>query len=151
VERKKCKGTQLSVFKGREAKLNRAILIALTLKNPLLIYGMAKIVRMNRDFRYVKYTNINRRVRVLQEQGYIEEAGSRKTQAGPSATLCRLTNKAHVALLFHQISRENFINEASEKALATELAALTLFLEVRSQNKRKPNPSKPKAQKTKKD
>ena len=125
------KSGRLQVFKGREAKLNRAIFHILALKGPQTIYEISKEVKTKKGLKNTKYTNVNRRVRTLEESGYLEKAGIRSTQAGGQATLYQLTTRAHVALLLSQISPDTFTKEADEDALIAELAALMLFLEKR--------------------
>ena len=125
------KSGRLQVFKGREAKLNRAIFHILALKGPQTIYEISKEVKTQKGLKNTKYTNVNRRVRTLEESGYLEKAGIRSTQAGGQATLYQLTTRAHVALLLSQISPDTFTKEADEDTLIAELAALMLFLEKR--------------------
>lgn len=120
---------RISVFKGREARLNHTIFQTLTQRGPLTIYEIHKQIKTQRGLRHTKYTNVNRRVRTLEESGYLEKAGIRSTQAGGQATLYQLTTRAHVALLLSQISPDTFTKEADEDALIAELAALILFLE----------------------
>jgi DNA-binding Lrp family transcriptional regulator len=131
VAKGKEKSGRLQVFKGREAKLNRAIFHILALKGPQTIYEISKEVKTQKGLKNTKYTNVNRRVRTLEESGYLEKAGIRSTQAGGQATLYQLTTRAHVALLLSQISPDTFTKEADEDALIAELAALILFLEKR--------------------
>jgi DNA-binding MarR family transcriptional regulator len=119
------------VFKGREARLNHAIFQTLTKNDSLTIYEAHKQIKSLRGFRHTKYTNVSRRVRALEESGYLEKSGIRSTQAGGQATLYQLTTRAHVALLLSQISPDTFTKEADEDTLIAELAALILFLEKR--------------------
>jgi hypothetical protein len=127
MARKKSKGTVLSVFKGREAKLNRAIFQVLATKDALAIYDVAKAIKNERGMRNTKYTNVNRRIRALTEQGYTEQAGKRETQAGSQALLYRLTTRANVAILLSQINLDKLVKEADEETLVSEMTALVLF------------------------
>jgi hypothetical protein len=120
---------KLSIFKGREAKLNRVILLILFRNSPLVVYDITKEVKKKRGFRFTKYTNVNRRVRALAQQGYLESAGTRNTQAGSQGTLYQPTMRAKVAFYLTAINPDQFIKEANDQALITELAALALFLE----------------------
>jgi hypothetical protein len=65
LARKKCKGTELAVFKGREAKLNRAILKLLVGENPQSIWDIKKQLSRTRGFRRTHYHNINTRIKAL--------------------------------------------------------------------------------------
>jgi DNA-binding Lrp family transcriptional regulator len=125
----KPKNTRLSVFKGREARLNHTIFQTLTQRGPLTIYEIHKQIKAQRGLKRTKYTNVSRRVRALEDSGYIDKAGTRNTQAGVQATLYQLTTRAQVALFLSQISPDTFIKEADEETLIAQLAALILFLE----------------------
>jgi hypothetical protein len=122
-------GSKLSVFKGREAKLNRAIFLTLFQNGPLVVYDITKAVKKRKGFRLTKYTNVNRRVRALTQQGYLEIIGSRETQSGSQGALYQPTIRTKVAFYMNAVSPDQFIKEANDEALTTELAALALFLE----------------------
>ena len=121
------------MFKGREARLNHTIFQTLTQRSPLAIYEIHKQIKTQRGMKHTKYTNVSRRVRALEESGYLDNAGIRDTQAGGQATLYQLATRAQVALFLSQISPDTFIKEADEDTLIAQLAALTLFFEKTSQ------------------
>lgn len=127
--RKKGKGTELSVFKGREAKLNRAIFKTLIMKSPQTIYDITKTIKNQRGLGHTKYTNVSRRVRALEQSGFVDKAGVKETQAGTQAILYQLATRTHVAILLDHISPDALIVEADQDALNTMLAALVLFLQ----------------------
>ena len=85
------KGTELSVFKGREAKLNRAIFQILASRGPMTIYEVSKEVGILRGLKHTKYTNVNRRMRTLEQANFLKKAGTRKTRAGFESSLYELT------------------------------------------------------------
>ena len=97
--RKKCKGTELAVFKGREAKLNRAILHILARQGPQTIYDIHRQVNFSKGLKRSRYANVNLRVRALNERGYLIKTGLKGTKAGFKATLFETTTKAHIALV----------------------------------------------------
>jgi DNA-binding MarR family transcriptional regulator len=105
---------KLQVFKGREAKLNRAIFRILALKGPQTIYDIHKQVRMCRGLKYTKYASVNKRVRSLKEAGYIKRAGDRKTRAGFEVPTYELTTKAYLATLLNSISFEELLLRLEE-------------------------------------
>jgi predicted transcriptional regulator len=129
----KPKNTKLSVFKGREARLNHTIFQTLTQNGPLTIYEIHKQIKTQRGLRHTKYTNVSRRVKALEDSDYLDKAGTRNTQAGGQATLYQLTTRTQVALFLNQISPDTFIKEANEETLIAELVALTLFFEKTTQ------------------
>ena len=124
MERSKRNRGRISVFKGREARLNFAVFHILALKGPQTIYEAFKEVKTQKGLKNTKYTNVNRRVRILEESGYLEKVGTRKTQAGFQATLYQITARAYLAFLLNQINLDDFIATADE---ATVIAALGIL------------------------
>jgi DNA-binding Lrp family transcriptional regulator len=126
VARRKAKSgsARLSVFKGREARLNRAIFQILALKGPLTIYDIHKEVKAQRGLKHTKYTNVLRRIRALEESGYLEKAGTRKTLPGYERMLYKLTSKTYLALLLNKINLDSFIQTADEDTITAMLAAI---------------------------
>jgi len=121
----KRKSGRLQIFKGRKAKLNRAIFHILALKGPQTIYEVCKEVRALRQLKHTKYTNVNRRVRALKESGYLEKAGVRKTQAGFKAKLYQLSTRGCLALMLNQINIETILEKADKTTMLSLLAALS--------------------------
>jgi len=119
----KPKNTRLSVFKGREAKLNRAIFQALALKGPQTIYDIHKQIRKQRGLARVKYASVNKRVKVLLESRYIRESNLKETKAGFRAILYDLTFKAYLSIALTSVSPDELIASADEKGALVLLAA----------------------------
>jgi len=124
VARGKRKSGKLSVFKGREAKLNHAIFHILALKGPLIIYDIHKEVKAKRGLKHTKSSNVLRRIRALEESGYLEKAGTRKTLPGYERVLYKLSFKTYLALLLNKINLDSFIQTADEDTIIATLAAL---------------------------
>jgi len=124
VERSKRNCGRISVFKGREAKLNKAIFHILALQGPLTIYEICKEIKIQKGLKHIKYTNVNRRVRILEEHGYLEKVGTRKTQAGFQAVLYQLSLRIFLALLLNEINLDSFVQKADEPAIVSMLTAL---------------------------
>jgi len=116
---------RLFVFKGREAKLNRAIFWILAQHGPLTIYDIHKEVRVQRPLRYTKYAVVNRRVRTLEDVGYLEKAGSRRTKTGFEVQLYGLTPRTYLAILLNQIDLDKFVETADEADILAILGALS--------------------------
>jgi len=116
---------RISIFKGREARLNKAILWILALQGPLNIYNIWRKVRVQRDFSYIRYHVVNRRVRALKEQGYIEKHGEKRAEKIElMAPLYQLTVRAYLAILLNKINLEAFIEKAPEENIISALTAL---------------------------
>jgi hypothetical protein len=124
VERSKRNCGRISVFKGREAKLNFAIFHILALKGPLIIYDIHKEVKAQKGLKHTKSTNVLRRIKALEESGYLEKAGTRKTLPGFERVLYKLSSKTYLALLLNKANMDYYIQKASEESALTMLAAM---------------------------
>jgi DNA-binding Lrp family transcriptional regulator len=126
VERSKRNAGRLSVFKGHEARLNQAIFHILALKGPQTIYDIHKEVKAQKRLKYVRYASVNKRVRALEESGYIRKIGIKKTKAGFEASIYELCAKAYLAILLNSVNLEDLlarVNEASASAILGALAS----------------------------
>jgi DNA-binding Lrp family transcriptional regulator len=124
VARDRSKNEKISVLKGREAKLNYAIFHILALKGPLTIYDIHKEVKIRRRLKHLRYATVNKRVRALEESGYIKKIGVKKTKAGFEAAIYELTARAYLAVLLSQINMDLFLEEAEDDTVLSALAAL---------------------------
>jgi len=129
VAKGKDKSGRLSVFKGREARLNRAIFHILAHKSPQTIYDIHKQVKANHGFKYMKYSSINKRVRALEGSSYIRKTGDRKTKAGFEAQMYELGVKSYLALLLNSVSLEELVDRLDENSGSTILADITFMIE----------------------
>ena len=128
MARREGKSGRISVFKGREAKLNRAIFHILALKDPLTIYGIYKEVKTRRQFRRTRYASVNKRVRSLEEAGYVRKIGVKITKAGFKASIYELTARAYLAMRLDSINPEDLLMHVDE---ATALTILGLIARMR--------------------
>jgi hypothetical protein len=69
------------------------------------------------------YNTVNRRARALEEHGYIEKNGERKTKTGFAARLYQLTVRTHLAMLLNRTNLNDFVEKASEAKIFNALAA----------------------------
>jgi DNA-binding PadR family transcriptional regulator len=113
---------RITVFKGRDARLNKAIFWILTQQSPLTIYDIWRKLRTQRDFAYIPYNTVNRRVRALEEHGYVEKSGERKTKTGFAAKLYQLTARTYLAMLLKRIDLDEFIEKATDSKILSALA-----------------------------
>jgi DNA-binding PadR family transcriptional regulator len=114
---------RIAVFKGRDARLNKAIFWILAQQGPLTIYDIWRKLRTQRDFAYIPYNTVNRRVRALEEQDYIEKSGEKKTKTGFAAKLYQLTARAYLAVLLNRTNLDDFIEKASNDRIFCALVA----------------------------
>ena len=120
----KDKSGRLSVFKGHEARLSKTIFHILALQSPLTIYDIHKEVKKNRGLRHTRYANVNKRVRALEDSGYIKKIGIKKTKAGFQASTYDLAAKAYLALVLNSISTERLLNRVDEEAAESILGLI---------------------------
>jgi hypothetical protein len=121
----KPKNTKLSVFKGREARLNRAIFQSLALKGAQTIYDIHKHVRTFKGLKYTYYGNVNKRVRALHQLGYLKEVNIKSTKAGFEATEYELTNRSYLVMMLDSIDLEDLLGRMDEDVALEILAAMT--------------------------
>jgi DNA-binding PadR family transcriptional regulator len=120
VERGKRNCGRISVFKGREAKLNFAVFHILSLKGPQTIYDIHKELKTQKGLRYIRYATVNKRIRLLKESGYINKIGEKKTKAGFQASVYELTARAYLAMLLNRINLDDLLMKVDE-ATASEI------------------------------
>jgi DNA-binding Lrp family transcriptional regulator len=116
---------RLSVFKGREARLNRAIFHILAHRGPQTIYDIHKEIRVRKGFRYTRYASTNKRVRSLEDQGYIRKVGVKETKAGFQASLYELTSKAYLVTMLSSVNLENLVKRVDDSNAQVLLASLS--------------------------
>ncbi len=115
----------LSVFKGREARLNRMILLFLCKECCLNIWQVYKRVRETRGFRHLRYHVINRRIRDLEQEGFIEVTTVREMPQGQKVKFFQPTTKTYLAFLLDIINFDQLIQSANNTDIITLLAALS--------------------------
>ena len=120
--------SKLSVFKGRTRRLTKAIFWTLAHKAPTSAYDIYKEARTHKTLRHTRYSVVNRRVRTLEELGYVERIGTKETKAGFTVPLYQLRSKAYLAIVLNQISLEDFIKQADEVEILTALGTLSKVL-----------------------
>jgi len=119
----KRKSGRLQIFKGRKAKLNRAIFHILALKNPQATWDIFKQFKKQKDMADLRYSVLIRRVKALQESDYLMKVGERKTMPGSETALYQLTPRAELAVALDQINLDKFITEADYHRIITALEA----------------------------
>ncbi len=115
--RKKGKGTELKVFSGREARLNRIIFLVLDHKKPLTSYDLYLEIRRVKSFRHLRWQSVDRRVKVLFEQGWIVKRGVRPAKAHFLSPLYALSIRAQAAIAINKTDLNVFIQIAPESKL----------------------------------
>ena len=112
----KSEKVRLSVFKGREAKLNHAILQVLSKASPLAIWDIHKNAGEIRGFKGTKYAVINARIKALEEEGYLKRTGKRNTKQGGKTTLYTLSAKTKLAMELNSQNIDDMFNKLDEES-----------------------------------
>jgi hypothetical protein len=122
MARKKLKGTELSVFKGREARLNRAIFETLAAEGPQTISNLQKQISKYRGLRETYYASVSKRIRCLEETGYITQV--KPNPEGTKAVAYELRPKAYLASFLNLTSMEDLLSQVTDAKAAIILLAL---------------------------
>lgn len=125
MAREKCGGTPLKVFSGKEATLNRVILLILFSGRLLAKYDLFLVVKSAKGFRNKDVKTIYRRVDVLEKGGWIAKEGEKLTKPGWPSELYKITLKGKAALKLDQKSIEAFLENAADEQLATLIDLLS--------------------------
>lgn len=128
MARKKPKGTELSVFKGREAKLNRAIIQVLATKEPQTTRELRKKITQTKGMKHTSYPTVNKRVRSLEQSGYLRKAAV-KERAGGITNFYELRPKAYLATFLNSTRIEDVLVRVNDATALTVLGALFSAME----------------------
>jgi hypothetical protein len=122
MARKKGKGTEFAVFKGREAKLNRAIFEILATMGPQTISNLQKQTSKYRGLRGTYYASVSKRIRCLKETGYITQV--KPAIEGAKAVAYELRPKVYLASFLNLTSMEDLLSQITDAKAAIILLAL---------------------------
>jgi hypothetical protein len=124
MARKKPKGTELSVFKGREAKLNRAIFETLALHGPQTKSTLQKRVSKHKNLRGTYYASVSKRIHCLETEGYVKGTERESANAESKASAYELRPKAYLAMLFDSFTVEDLLDQVTDESASILLLAL---------------------------
>ena len=117
---------KLSVFKGKEAKLNRAIFQVLAQKSPQTAWEIFNQLTKQKHLSDLKYWVLIRRIKKLQESDFILKVGETKTMPGTETGQYQLTPRAELAIVLDQVDLDKYIEEADYHRILTALEAFRL-------------------------
>jgi len=136
VPRRKSETIKLSVFKGREAKLNHAIIRALSVKEPQTTHQLFnKIIRF-KELKDTSYSTLNKRVRCLEQSGYLKKALV-KQRVGGVSNYYELRPKIYLAQFLASNDIFKLLEHADDQLSLTFLAT---FLKVKNPKHKTKNP-----------
>ena len=125
----KRKGTPLKVFSGKEASLNLVIFLILYPEGKILAsYDVFKEVRATKGFRNIGKQNIDRRVKALHKQHWLEIEGVRSAKAHFISPLYKLSVRGRAALELSKKDMNHFLQTAPEDQLQKLIETLRMYL-----------------------
>jgi hypothetical protein len=113
VAKGKDKSGRLSVFKGREARLNRAIFHILALKSPYAFNALLREVRKQRGLQDTRDSVLRRRVEALEKQDFLMKVGTTKARLGYDTPLYGLTPRAELSIVINETDLDRFVKQAN--------------------------------------
>jgi DNA-binding PadR family transcriptional regulator len=126
LARKKCKGTPLKVFSGKQATLNRIILLMLRAsKNPLSKYDVFLEINRIKDFKHMDSRTVYRRMEALEQESWVDQKGSRPAKPGWPSELYEITLKGKAALKLDEKNIEDFLKTATGEQLQKFIEAIS--------------------------
>ena len=123
MPRRKRDTVRLSVFKGREAKLNRAVFHILHEKISQTAWQIFSMLSKKKEMKGLTYWTVIRRMRALQNQDYVMVVGEIETMPGTETSLYQLTPRAELALILDQINIDQFLKESGYDRILIALEA----------------------------
>jgi hypothetical protein len=116
VTPKKCKGTPLKVFSGKEAKLNRLILLLYrSSKESLTKYDVYKLIHNMKGFRDLDSRTVYRRLKALIEEGYLMLVGSRPGKVEGESNLYMMSEIGRALLAVDQYLHDFFVSATKDE------------------------------------
>lgn len=114
------KGTKLEILSGRQAKLNRIIFLLLDPDRLLTSYDLYLEIRRIKGYRGTKRQSVDRRIKALYQEGWLQKEGTRPAKAHFLSPLYRLSIRARVATVLNKSDLNRYLCTAPE----TQLKAL---------------------------
>lgn len=120
---------RLSVSKGREFSLNRALIQALISKEPQTTNQLFTKIAIIEEFKDISYSTVNKRVRSLEQSGYIKKVLVKKRVGGLS-NYYELRPKVYLAQFLASNNIYKLFEQADDQLSLTFLAA---FIKAKNQ------------------
>ncbi len=119
MSHRKAEGSELSVFKGREARLNLALFESLSFLHPQTIKDLQKKISKKPKLQGVYYASLSKRISCLEETGYLKKA-----KIDSRAAAYELRPKAYLAMLLESFSPEDLLDRVTDKSASILLLAI---------------------------
>ena len=117
MQKDKDESFKLSIFKGREAKLNRAIINVFESEETKSTRQIYKKIIQNKELKNTNYSTVNKRIRNLEKTGFLKKTLTQKRSGGitnyyqlqPKALLAKFLDDHNRKDLFENIDDESAI------------------------------------------
>lgn len=123
MHKDKEESVKLSIFSGREAKLNRAVILAFGNNEKLSTRQIYQKIIQNKELRKTSYSTVNKRVRNLEQSGYLRKA-STKSRLGGLTNIYELRPKAYLAIFFDSNPIDHLLKDISDESALALLGTL---------------------------
>jgi hypothetical protein len=114
---------RLSILSDRGAKLNRAVIRAFGSEKSLSTRQIYHKIIQNRELRKTSYSTVNKRVRNLEQSGYLRKA-STKPRPGGLTNYYELRPKTYLAMFFDSNPIEHLLEDISDESALAILGVL---------------------------
>jgi DNA-binding Lrp family transcriptional regulator len=114
VPKPKPSTVRLQVFKGHKAKLNKAIFTILASRSPQTIYDIHKEAKAWRGLGCTRYASVNKRVRFLEDSGYLKKIRRKRAKASFEASTYELSARALLAIILSSSNLDELLRRANE-------------------------------------
>lgn len=122
VARKNNKENELAVFMGKEARLNLAIFEVLAKDSPQTIKELRTQVIKQKSLEETYYASLTKRLRSLQETGYVKKI--QPVKPGSNLQFFELRIKAYLASFLKTYSIQNIVDKSTDQQAASVLLVL---------------------------
>ena len=117
MQKDKDESFKLSIFKGREGKLNRAIINTFESEETKSTRQIYKKIIQKKELKNTNYSTVNKRIRNLEKNGFLKKTLTKKRSGGitnyyqlqPKALLAKFVDTHNVKDLFENITDESAI------------------------------------------
>ncbi len=109
--------------RAERRSLNYAILQVLAIDGPLNIRQVQKRIMAKKDLQHTRYRVVNRRIKILEKEGYLEQVRTERTPQGFIAKLYQPTLRTYLAFALNSV---NF-DELGKLAESDIIAVLAVF------------------------
>jgi hypothetical protein len=103
------------------------------MNGPENLYGILKQIKFFRGLKGTRHASVGKRIRILEETGFVRKAGFKKTKAGIETPIYEVTAKALIALLLDKFSLEELLNRLNESLIFQTIVTVFSEEEPKSQ------------------